>query len=215
MSDFLGIFDSEKKEQLSALRVTLEDDKKRVSDELAYYKSVGKDIKKAKKRLENAQAAYEKRESEKNASKVSDANDELTAAISSFNESEGQIKLLLDVVQTDYSNIAEMYGGRKSMKIMEAFEKYNGSVLSRIIDIQTYTEADGYLESEEEEETPMAIPEIPVANSVPTPAAAPQPAAPAQAPAYAHPGAYQYPQYIPVPMPMPYGYPPQAAAPYP
>ena len=45
MSDFLGIFDSEKKEQLSALRVTLEDDKKRVSDELAYYKSVGKDIK--------------------------------------------------------------------------------------------------------------------------------------------------------------------------
>ena len=136
MSDFLGIFDSEKKEQLSALRVTLEDDKKRVSDELAYYKSVAKDVKKAKKRLESAQATYEKRESEKNASKVSDANDELTAAIGSFNESEGQIKQLLEVVQTYYSNIAGLYGGRKSMKIMEAFEKYNGSVLSRIIDIQ-------------------------------------------------------------------------------
>ena len=214
MSDFLGMFDSEKKEQLAALREVLEADKKRVADELTYYKSVAKDIKKAKKRVESAQAAYDKRESEKNASKLQDATDELSAAIGSFQESEGQIRLLLDTVQADYSNIADMYRGRKSSKIMEAFEKYSGSVLSRIIDIQTYAETDG-LESEEEEENVMPIPEIPVATGTLNPAA-PQPAAPAApaaqpAPAYAHPGTpYQYPQYIPVPMPMPYSYPPQS-----
>ena len=206
MSDFLGMFDSEKKDQLNALRETLDADKKRVSDELSYYKAVAKDIKRAKKRVESAQAAYDKRESDKNASRLENANDELAASIGSFNESEAQIKLLLETVQADYSKIADMYHGRKSAKIMEAFEKYNSSVLSRIIDIQTYTEADAYLESEEEEEvTTMAIPEIPVASGTPNPAAAPQPAPAPAAPVYGQPAnPYQYPQYIPVPMPMPY-----------
>ena len=131
MSDFLGMFDSEKKDQLNALHATLDADKKRVSDELAYYKAVAKDIKKAKKRVESAQTAYDKRESDKNASRLENANDELAASISSFNESETQIKLLLDTVQADYSKIADMYHGRKSAKIMEAFEKYSSSVLSR------------------------------------------------------------------------------------
>ena len=214
MSNFLDMFDSEKKEQVAALRDTLNDDKKRVSDELAYYKSIARDIKKAKKRIENAQAAYDKRESEKNASRLDGANEDLTAAMGSFEESEGQIRLLLDTIQVDYSNIADLYHGRKADRIMDAFEKYNNSVLSRIIDIQAYTETDNYFESEEEEETPMAIPEIPVAHGTPNPAAAPQQAAPAPAPAnaYAHPAYAPYPQYIPVPMPMPYSCAPQQPA---
>ena len=213
MKDFLenfgDMFSSEKREQANELRNTLNDDKKRVSDELTYFKSIAKDIKKAKKRVEQAQAAYDKRESVKTASKLEDARDELAATLGSFEESEGQIKLLLDTIQLDYSNIAALYNGRKSDRIMDEFEKYNKSVLTRIIDIQAYTETDGYLESEvEEEENNMAIPEIPVANGTPTQQAAPQQAAPT----YAAP-AYQYPQYIPVPMPMPYGYPPQQQAP--
>ena len=52
MSDFLGMFDSDKKAELATLRDTLEADKKRLSDELAYYKSVAKDVKKAKKRVD-------------------------------------------------------------------------------------------------------------------------------------------------------------------
>ena len=204
MQDILGkfneMFSAEKREQVSELRNTLNDDKKRVNDELSYFKSVAKDIKKAKKRVESAQAAYDKRESLKNASKLEDANDELAATISSFEESEGQIRILLDTIQVDYSNIAALYSGRKSDRVMDEFEKYNSTILSRIIDIQAYTETDGYLESDEEEaENTMAIPEIPVANGTPNPAAAPQQAAPAYAPP-----AYQYPQYIPVPMPMPY-----------
>lgn len=209
MADILGkindIFSAEKREQVNELRNTLNDDKRRVNDELTYFKSVAKDIKKAKSRVESAQAAYDKRESLKNATKLEDANDELAATISSFEESEGQIRILLDTIQVDYSNIAALYNGRKSDRVMDEFEKYNSSILSRIIDIQAYTETDGYLESDEEEaEQTMAIPEIPVANGTPNPAAAPQQAAPAYAPP-----AYQYPQYIPVPMPMPYGYPPQ------
>ena len=210
------MFDSEKKEQLATLREALEADKKRIADELSYYKSVAKDIKRAKRRVESAQAAYDRRESARTGSKLQDANDELAAAITTFNETEAQIRVMLDDVQADYSKIAELYHGRKAARIMESFEKFSGSVLSRIIDIQTYTEADAYLESEEEEENSMAIPEIPVANGTPNPAVAHQPAAapaPAQAPVFAHPtAAYQYPQYIPVPMPMPYSYPPQQQA---
>ncbi len=213
MPDILGkvndLFNSEKREQVNELRNTLNDDKKRVNDELTYFKSVAKDIKKAKRRVEMAQAAYDKRESLKNATKLEDANDELAATISSFEESEGQIRILLDTIQVDYSNIAALYRGRKSDRVMDEFEKYNSTVLSRIIDIQAYTETDSYLESDEEEaEKTMAIPEIPVNNGTPNPQAAPQQAAPAYAPP-----AYQYPQYIPVPMPMPYGYPPQQQAP--
>lgn len=213
MSDFLDIFDGEKREQVAALRETLNEDKKHVSDELNYYKSVSKDVKRAKRRVEAAQTAYEKRESAKNASKLDDANDELTAALNSFSESEAQIKTLLETVKSDYSDIAALYRGRKADRFMDAFEKYNSAVINRMIDIQAETETDSYFESNEEEDvTPMAIPEIPVANGTPNPAAAPQQAAPAPAPAYAAP-AYQYPQYIPVPMPMPYSYPPQQPAP--
>lgn len=212
MRDFLDMFDGEKRGQLTALRDTLAESKKRVSDELTYYKSVGKDVKKARRRLEAAQVAYEKRESAKNAAKLDDANDELTAALGSFADSDAQIKQHLEAVKADYANIAALYRGRKADKIMDAFEKYNSAVLSRMIDIQAETETDSYFESNEEEDvTPMAIPEIPVANGTPNPAQAPQQAAPA--PGYAAP-AYQYPQYIPVPMPMPtYAYPPQQPAP--
>ena len=212
LENFSDIFSAEKREQANELRNTLNDDKKRVSDELTYFKSVAKDIKKAKKRVEQAQAAYDRRESAKNASKLSDANDDLATTIGSFEESESQIRLLLDTIQVDYSNIAALYNGRKSDKIMDEFEKYNSTVLSRIIDIQAYIETDGYLESGVEEENNMAIPEIPVTNGT-TQQAAPQQMAHQQAaPQYAAP-AYQYPQYIPVPMPMPYGYPPQQQAP--
>lgn len=209
MRDILGINNSEKNAQIAALRETLNDDKKRVADELTYYKSVARDIKKARKRVEMAEAAYDKRESDKNASKLEDANDELSATLGAFSDSEAQIKQLLDTVHSDYSAIADQYHGRKADRILDAFEKYNSSIMSRMIDIQSETETDSYFESDvEEEETTMAIPEIPVAHGTPAPAAAPQ-QAPA-APAYAAP-AYQYPQYIPVPMPMPYGYPPQQA----
>ncbi len=212
MRDFLDMFDGEKREQVAALRDTLNEDKKHVSDELNYYKSVARDVKRAKRRVESAQTAYEKRESAKNASKLDDANDELTAALNSFGESEAQIKQHLETVRSDYADIAALYRGRKADRFMDAFEKYNTAVLTRIIDIQAETETDSYFESNEEEEvTPMAIPEIPVANGTPNPAAAPAQAAPAPAPAYATP-AYQYPQYIPVPMPMPYSYPPQQPA---
>ena len=208
MKEFLEMFDGEKRERAAVLREKLNEDKKHVSDELGYYKSVGKDIKKAKKRVESAQAAYERRESAKNMTKLDTANDDLSSAIGSFNESEAQIKQLLDTVEADYADIAAIYHGRNSDRIMDSFEKYKGAVLSRIIDIQAETETDTYIESDEEEEvTPMAIPEIPVINGTPNPAAAPQQAAPA----YAAP-AYQYPQYIPVPMPMPYSYPPQQQA---
>ena len=207
MRDFLEAFDSEKKEQVAELRDTLNDDKKRVSDELNYYKSVAKDIMKSKKRVAAANTAYEKRESEKNAIKLQEANEELEATLATLEETESQIRVLLDTVQVDYSDIASMYKGRKADKVMDAFEKYNSAVLSRIIDIQAYIETDSYFESDEEEETTMAIPEIPVANGISN-TAAPQQAAPA----FAAP-AYQYPQYIPVPMPMPYSYPPQQAAP--
>ncbi len=213
MRDFLEMFDGEKREQAAALRESLNEDKKRVSDELTYFKSVAKDVKKAKRRVESAQAAYDKRESTKNASKLDDANDELTAALNSFAESEAQIKQLLETVREGYAEIAAIYKGRKSGKVMDAYDKYSESVLSRIIDTQAELETDNYFTSDEEEaETPMAIPEIPVANVAPNPAQAPQQAAPAPAPAYAAP-AYQYPQYIPVPMPMPYSYPPQQPAP--
>ena len=205
MRDFLEMFDSEKREQAAILREKLNEDKKHVSDELGYYKSIGKDVKKAKKRVESAQAAYERRESVKNMSKLDDANGDLAAAINSFNESEEQIKALLDTVEAGYADIAAVYHGRKSDRLMDSFEKYKSAVYSRMIDIQAETETDSYFESDEEEEvSPMAIPEIPVINGTPNPAAAPQQAAPA----YATP-AYQYPQYIPVPMPMPYSYAPQ------
>ena len=208
MRNFLGFNNGEKKAKLTELRETLEDNKRRVSDELNYYKSVARDIKKAKKQVEAAEAAYAKRESDKNAARLEQANDELTACIGSFRESDAQIKQILEAVHSDYSQMADQYGGRKADKIMDAFEKYNSAVLSRMIDIQSETETDGYFESDTEEDETMAIPEIPVANGTPNPAAAPQ-QAPAAAPAYA-PGAYQYPQYIPVPMPMPsYGYAPQ------
>ena len=212
MRDFLEMFDGEKREQANAMRETLNEDKKRVSDELTYYKSVAKDVKKAKRRVESAQAAYDKRESAKNASKLDDANDELTAALNSFGESEAQIKQLLETVKSGYSDMAAIYHGRNSGRIMDAFEKYNTSVLNRMVDIQADTETDSYFESNDEEEVPtMATPEIPVANGTPAPQAAPQ-QQPAPAPAYAAP-AYQYPQYIPVPMPMPYSYPPQQPTP--
>ena len=206
---FLGKNNSEAKAQIASLRETLVDDKKRVADELAYFQSVSRDIKKAKKRVKAAEAAFDKRENDKNASKLEAANDELTASIGAFHDSEEQIKQLLDVVHDRYSEIAELSQGRKADRVMDEFEKYHGSVLSRIIDIQSQTETDGYFESDDEEDEIMAIPEIPVANGVPANAAAPQQPAPAPAPAYAAPGAYQYPQYIPVPMPMPYSYAPQ------
>ena len=209
MRDFLEMFDGQKREQAAALRETLNEDKKRVSDELTYLKSVAKDVKKAQRRVESAQAAYDKRESAKNASRLDDANDELTSALNSLGESEAQINQLLETVKSDYSEIASIYHGRKSGRVMDAFENYNNTVLNRIIDIKADTETDSYSMSDEEEEvTTMAIPEIPVANSTPVPQAAPQQVAPA----YAAP-AYQYPQYIPVPMPMPYSYPPQQPAP--
>ena len=207
MRDFLDMFDSQKREQAAALRDKLNEDKKHVSDELNYYKSVGKDVKKARRRVEAAETAYEKRESAKNATKLDDANDELTASLNSFSESDATIKKLLETVKSDYADIAALYNGRKADRIMDAFEKYNSAVYSRMIDIQAETETDNYYESNDEEDiTPMAIPEIPVATGTPNPVQAPQQAAPA--PAYAAP-AYQYPQYIPVPMPMPYSYPPQ------
>ena len=213
MLDIFGTNFSERKAQVAELRETLNEDKKRVSDELVYYKSVAKDVKKAKKRVENAEAAYNKRESERNSVRLDEAKDELEATLNAFAESEGQVKLLLDSVHTDYSSIADQYHGRKSDRIMDGYEKYNSSIISRMIEIQAITESDGYFESEEEE-TNMAIPEIPVANNTPAPQAAPQQApahAPQAAPAYAAP-AYQYPQYIPVPMPMPYSYAPQHQA---
>lgn len=211
MSDFLENLSGAKREQAAALRENLNEDKKRVSDEMTYFKSVAKDVKKAKRRVESAQAAYDKRESAKNAAKLDDANDELTAALNSFAESEEQIKQLLETVREDYNEIAAIYKGRKSNRILDSFDKYSESVTSRIIDIQEELETDNYFTSDEEEaEIPMAIPEIPVANVAPNPAQAAQQVAPAPAPApaYAAP-AYQYPQYIPVPMPMPYSYPPQ------
>ena len=109
MRDILGINISEKNAKIAALRETLNDDKKRVSDELVYYKSVAKDIKRARKRVEMAEAAYDKRESDKNAAKLEDANDELSALLGAFNDSEAQIKQLLEAVHTDYSNIADQY----------------------------------------------------------------------------------------------------------
>lgn len=208
MPEIFGINIGEKSAEAASLREALNEDKKRVSDELVFYKSVAKDLRKARKKLENAEIAYGRRESAKNASRTEDAKDELNAALNAFAESEGQISLLLDTVQTDYASIAELYRGRKAERIMDAFEKYSNSVETKMIDIQAYSETDDYLESnEEEEETTMAIPEIPVANAAPAQAAAPQQN---PAPAYAAP-AYQYPQYIPVPMPMPYSYAPQQA----
>ena len=55
---------------IDSLRESLEDNKQHVNDELAYYKSVAKDVLKVKKKVENASMAYSKRESAKNASKV-------------------------------------------------------------------------------------------------------------------------------------------------
>ena len=61
---FFGKNNSEIKAQIEALRETLVDDKRRVSDELTYYKSVSRDIKKAKKRIDSAAAAFERRETD-------------------------------------------------------------------------------------------------------------------------------------------------------
>ena len=97
---FLGKNNSEAKAQIASLRETLVDDKKRVADELAYFQSVSRDIKKAKKRVKAAEAAFDKRENDKNASKLEAANDELTASIGAFHDSEEQIKQLLDVVSS-------------------------------------------------------------------------------------------------------------------
>ena len=165
MRNFFGLNNGEKNTKLAELREVLEDNKKRVSDELNYYKSVARDVKKAKKHVEIAEAAYAKRESDKNASRLEQANDELSAALGSFRESDAQIKQILEAIHTDYSQIADQYNGRKADKIMDAFEKYNSAVLSRMIDIQAETEMDGYFESDTEEDETMAIPEIPVANT--------------------------------------------------
>ena len=205
MADIFGFMSNEKSEKVAVLRETLNDDKKKVSDELAYYKSIARDIAKAKRKVEAAERAYEKKETAKNAGKLEDANDELAATIGVFQESEANIRALLDEVQADYSEISDQYRGRKADRIMDGFEKYSSSVMARVIDIQANIDTEGYYESNVEEEIPMAIPEIPVANDTPV---QPQPQ---QAPAYAA-NAYQYPQYIPVPMPMPGYYAPQQDA---
>ena len=213
MRDLFGILNSERAARISVLRETLKDHKKRVSDELGYYKSVARDVKTAKKRLDSAERAYERKESDKNSARVDDAGDEYAATVGAFNDSEAQIRQLIETVRTDYENIAELSSDRKAEKVMDEFERYSDSVNARIIDIQAYTDTDvDYESEEEEEEKPMAIPEIPVANGTPTQAAAPvQNPAPVAAPAYAAP-AYTYPQYIPMPMPM-YSYQPQQQAP--
>ena len=185
MRDFLDMFDSQKREQAAALRDKLNEDKKHVSDELNYYKSVGKDVKKARRRVEAAETAYEKRESAKNATKLDDANDELTASLNSFSESDATIKKLLETVKSDYADIAALYNGRKADRIMDAFEKYNSAVYSRMIDIQAETETDNYYESNDEEDiTPMAIPEIPVATGTKAPVSVPVWSHPVQIPVH-------------------------------
>ena len=206
MPEIFGLNFGEKIENVAMLRESLNEEKKKVADELTYYKSIARDIGRAKKKVEAAERAYEKKESAKNASKLESANDELAATINVFQESEAQIRSLLDQVQGSYAEIADQYRGRKSDRVMDAFEKYSSAVLSKVIDIQANIDADTSFESNVEEEIPMAIPEIPVANSVPTPAAQPQQAA------YGAPGYQQYPQYIPVPMPMPNYYMPQGEA---
>ena len=202
----------EKKANLEALREALNEDKKSVADELEYYKSVAKDIKKAKKKVEAAERAYEKKSSGKNANKLEDAKEELSAAISVFKESEAQIKTLIDAVQGDYAEIADLYNGKKADKVMDGFEKYSGQVSARMIEIQSFAESDEYLETNVEDIEPMPVPEIPVSAPAAAPTTAPeQPAAQPAAPAYGAPG-YQYPPYIPV-MPMPGYYPQQNAEP--
>ena len=207
MADIFGFNSSERKEKVAMLRETLNEDKKKVSDEISYYKSIARDIARAKKRVENAGRAYEKKGTAKTAGKLDDANDELAATIGVFRESEAHIRELLDTVQADYAEIADQYRGRRSDRVMDGFEKYSSSVLERVIDIQANIDTDGFDESDVEEENPMAIPEIPVANGTPV-NAVPQPQ---QVPAYGAPAYQQYPQYIPVPMPMPNYYMPQQA----
>ena len=195
---------------VDSLRESIEDNKQHVNDELAYYKSVAKDVLKAKKKVENASAAYSKRESAKNASKLDDAKQELESTLEALKESERQIKNYLNKVRDDYLAISGQYRGRKAERFMDAYQKYHSSINSRMIDIQSNIDTEDYFVSNiEEEETPMAIPEIPVVNAAPAPAQAPAPQQAPAAPAYATP-AYQYPQYIPVPMPMPGYYPQQA-----
>lgn len=208
MADIFGFNSSEKNEKIAILREALNEDKKKVSDELTYYKSIARDIGRAKRKVEACERTYEKKETAKTAGKLEDAKDELAATVGVFRDSEAHIRELLENVQADYSEIADQYRGRKADRVMDGFEKYSSSVMARVIDIQASIDTEGYYEPEVEEEIPMAIPEIPVANATPAPAAQPQ-----QAPAYAQAAAYQYPQYIPVPMPMPNYYAPQDAQP--
>ena len=208
MADIFGFNSSEKNEKIAILREALNEDKKKVSDELTYYKSIARDIGRAKRKVEACERTYEKKETAKTAGKLEDAKDELAATVGVFRDSEAHIRELLENVQADYSEIADQYRGRKSDRVMDGFEKYSSSVMARVIDIQASIDTEGYYEPEAEEEIPMAIPEIPVANATPAPAAQPQ-----QAPAYAQAAAYQYPQYIPVPMPMPNYYAPQDVQP--
>ena len=219
MRESIEMSKKEKNAKVSVLRVSIKEDQKRVSDELGVYQNAARDVNKTAKALAAAESAYERKDTEKNAVRYDDANDSYLAAVDVYKDSGARIGRLVEVVRKRYLELADLLDEAKADKVLEEFERYNDSVMARILKIQETTETvDAYEPDEEEEDNiPMAIPEIPVSNGVPAPQAAPAPApaAPAaQAPAYAAP-AYPYPQYVPMPMPMPYPYSAPSAQPAP
>ena len=209
MREPFGMSKQEIAERISLLRVSVKEDKKRVAEELVEYKAAAKALKKAQNNLEAAERAYDKRDSERNARILDRANEAHNNASERYDELNNSVTALVETVHKDYIAISDLLDGRRSDKVMDEYERYNDSVMARIMNIQAYTDTvDAYnLDDgdEEEDDFAMAIPAIPVINGAPAPAptAAPTAApAPQAAPAPAMP-AYPYPQYIPMPMPYP------------
>ncbi len=208
MRESIEMSKKEKNARISVLRVSIKEDQKRVSEELGLYQNTAKDIQKTAKALAAAESAYERKDTEKNAVRYDEANDAYLAAVNVYKDTGACVGRAVEVVRKRYLELADLLDEAKADRALDEFERYNDSVMARIMKIQEFTESvDIYQpDDEEEDDTTMAIPEIPVANATPAPQAAPAPAAPAaQTPAYAAP-AYPYPQYVPMPMPMPYPY---------
>ena len=121
------------------LRASARENQRRVTEELNFYTAAAKDVKKTAKELERAEAAYEKRDSARNARIYDEANAALLAAKGVYRDTGMRVNELVGAVRNDYVALSQLYDERRGERVMDEFERYNDRVSARILNIQELT----------------------------------------------------------------------------